>query len=74
MYILKDESPPPEMRFGEGYVRPVDCTETDSDDDLVPYALDDDPDSTQPNPPRYLRTLMQGMYVYEGRGECTVEC
>lgn len=44
-------------------MRPVDCTDTDSDDDLVPYALDDDPDSTQPDPPRYLRTLMQGVWV-----------
>lgn len=38
----------------------VDCSDTDSDDDLVPYAMDDDPDASQPVAPRYLRTLMQG--------------
>ena len=48
-------------QFGEGYVHTVECSDGDSDDDLVPYAMDDDPDMSQPNPPRYLRTLMQGM-------------
>ena len=48
------------QKFGEGYAHTVDCSDSDSDDDLVPCAMDDDYDSTQP---RYLRTLMQGMYV-----------
>lgn len=34
-----------------------------SDDDLLPYAMTDDPDASVPTPPRYLRTLLQGMYV-----------
>ena len=52
-------------RFGEGYAHAVDCSDSDSDDDLVPYAMDDDPDTSQVVAPRYLRTLMQG----EGRRE-----
>ena len=32
-----------------------------SDDNLVPYAMTDDPDSSVPHPPKYLRTLMQGL-------------
>lgn len=51
----------PPRQFGEGLVRAVDCSDSDSDDDLVPYAMDDDPDATEQAPPRYLRTLMQGM-------------
>jgi hypothetical protein len=51
-------------RFGEGYARAVDCSDSDSDDDLVPYAMDDDPDASQMAAPRYLRILMQG----KGRG------
>ena len=54
---------PSEQKFGEGYAHAVDCSDSDSDDDLVPYAMDDDYDSTQPTSPRYLRTLMQGMLV-----------
>lgn len=50
----------PSGQFGEGYVHAVECSDGDSDDDLVPYAMDDDPDASRPNPPRYLRTLMQG--------------
>ncbi len=56
--------PPSVKRFGEGLVHTVDCSDSDSDDDLKPYALDDDPDSTLPAPPRYLRNLMQGEYFY----------
>ena len=41
----------------------VDCSDADSDDDLIPYAMDDDPDASEVAAPRYLRTLMQG----EGR-------
>ena len=36
---------------------------TPSDDDLVPYVMGDDPDPSQPHPPRYLRTLLQGQLV-----------
>lgn len=36
-----------------------------SDDDLVPYAMDFDPDSSKPLPPRYLRTLLQGTWYSE---------
>lgn len=50
-------------QFGEGYVHAVDCSDSDSDDDLVPYAMDDDPDASECTPPRYLRTLMQGTYM-----------
>ena len=32
-----------------------------SDDDLVPYTMDDDPDTSKVKPPRYLRTLLQGI-------------
>ena len=31
-----------------------------SDDDLLPYAMSEDPDASVPKPPRYLRTLLQG--------------
>ena len=31
-----------------------------SDDDLVPFAMSNDPDSSVPEPPRYLRTLIKG--------------
>ena len=31
------------------------------DDDLVPYSMMDDPDSSLPQLPRYLRTLMQAL-------------
>ena len=53
----------PSERFGQGYVRAVDCSDGDSDDDLVPYAMDDDPDASLPTPPRYLRSLMQGVFI-----------
>ena len=33
---------------------------TCSDDDLLPYAMSEDPDASAPKPPRYLRTLLQG--------------
>ena len=33
---------------------------TCSDDDLLPYAMSEDPDASVPKPPRYLRTLLQG--------------
>lgn len=36
------------------------CIDSD-DDDLVPYSMADDPDSSLPQPPRYLRTLMQAL-------------
>ncbi len=49
--------------FGEGFVHAVDCSDTDSDDDLEPYAMDDDPEVSEYAPPRYLRSLMQGMCV-----------
>ena len=57
------DAPPsqsPQRDFGEGLVRAVDCSDSDSDDDLEPYAMDDDPDASDQAPPRYLRTLMQG--------------
>lgn len=46
--------------FGTGFVRTA-TAESDSDDDLVPYTMDDDPDTSKVKPPRYLRTLLQAL-------------
>lgn len=54
----KDESEP---RFGDGPVKTVECSDSDSDDNLLPYSMADDPDSSVPSQPQYLRTLMEGL-------------
>ena len=58
--VLEDERHASPQRFGEGYVHAVECSDSDSDDDLVPYPMDDDPDVSQLPPPRYLRNLIKG--------------
>lgn len=62
--VVSGKGSPLAEKYGEGFVHAVQCSESDSDDDLVPYPMDeeDDPDVSKPAPPRYIRSLMQGMH------------